>query len=50
MSIQRETRRYENWLRKQCDVVKHDLDRKHKRMADSSFMFLRVITHPSAAL
>ena len=41
MSIQRDTRRYENWLRKQCRVVEHDLDRKHKRMASSSFMFLR---------
>ena len=41
MSIQRDTRRYENWLRKQCKVVKHDLDCKHKRMAGSSFMFLR---------
>jgi hypothetical protein len=41
MSIQRDTRRYENWLRKQCRVVKHDLDRQHERMAGSSFMFLR---------
>jgi Uncharacterized protein conserved in bacteria (DUF2252) len=41
MSIQRDTRHYETWLRDQCSVVKRDLDRKHKRMASSAFMFLR---------
>jgi hypothetical protein len=41
MSIQRDTRSYEKWLRKECQVVRHDLDRKHKRMASDPFMFLR---------
>jgi Uncharacterized protein conserved in bacteria (DUF2252) len=41
MSIQSDTRRYEKWLDTQCDVVKRDLRHKHKRMAESAFMFLR---------
>jgi hypothetical protein len=32
---------YETWLAKQCDVVKRDLKKKHKRMSDSPFRFLR---------
>jgi hypothetical protein len=32
---------YETWLAKQCDVVKRDLKKKHKRMAESPFRFLR---------
>jgi hypothetical protein len=41
MSIQDDTRRYEDWLRKQCDVVEADLTRKHKRMDKNAFAFLR---------
>lgn len=32
---------YERWLRQQCDVVEADLHAKHRRMADSPFIFLR---------
>ena len=32
---------YETWLAKQCEVVKRDLKKKHKRMAESPFRFLR---------
>ena len=32
---------YETWLAKQCDVVKRDLKKKHKRMAENPFRFLR---------
>jgi hypothetical protein len=41
MSILRDTRRYESWLREQCDVVGTDLDRKHDRMEKNAFTFLR---------
>jgi hypothetical protein len=33
--------RYEEWLRSVCDVDEDGLARKHKKMADSSFAFLR---------
>jgi hypothetical protein len=32
---------YESWLRTQCEVVKDDLEYKHKRMRKSAFVFLR---------
>src|SRR5262249_36788594 len=32
---------YELWLAKQCEVVKGDLRRKHKRMRENTFAFLR---------
>jgi uncharacterized protein DUF2252 len=41
MSIHSDTRRYEAWLRKQCDVVEPALTRKHKRMRKNAFTFLR---------
>jgi uncharacterized protein (DUF2252 family) len=41
MSIHRDTRRYETWLRKQCDVVEDALVHKHKRMGRNTFAFLR---------
>ena len=41
MSIQGVTRRYERWLRKQCDVVDADLYHKHERMRKNAFVFLR---------
>lgn len=37
----REVKRYERWLRDQCDVVDADLDYKHKRMRENAFVFLR---------
>jgi hypothetical protein len=33
--------RYEEWLRSVCDVDEDGLARKHKKMADSPFVFLR---------
>lgn len=41
MSLDRDTRRYEDWLRTQCDVVEADLALKHHRMGESAFVFLR---------
>jgi hypothetical protein len=41
MSLQSDTRDYEAWLRKRCDVVEADLAYKHKRMGKSAFVFLR---------
>src|ERR1700722_12347264 len=41
MSIKAATRRYERWLRKQCDVVDADLCHKHERMCKNAFVFLR---------
>jgi uncharacterized protein (DUF2252 family) len=41
MSLQDDTRRYEDWLHKQCDVVEADLARKHKSMGKNAFVFLR---------
>jgi hypothetical protein len=32
---------FETWLGTQCDVVKADLKIKHRRMAESAFLFLR---------
>jgi hypothetical protein len=32
---------YENWLKRQCDVVCDDLKRKHRRMRRDPFVFLR---------
>lgn len=42
-SIQQSTRRYETWLREQLkgDLVKQDLARKHDKMKESAFSFLR---------
>ena len=41
MSFREDNDAYEYWLRKQCDVVEDDLEKKHKRMRESAFMFLR---------
>src|SRR3954463_14577295 len=41
MSIQTDTRDYEEWLRRQCNVVEEDLDHKHDRMSREVFSFLR---------
>ena len=41
MSLQADTRRYESWLRRQCDVVEDDLTYKHKRMRKNAFVLLR---------
>ena len=42
-SIQQSTRHYETWLREQLkgDLVKQDLARKHDKMKESAFSFLR---------
>ena len=42
-SIQQSTRNYESWLREQLkgDLVKQDLARKHDKMKESAFSFLR---------
>lgn len=40
-SFQHDLAEYEKWLRQQCDVVKDDLDEKHRRMKQSAFRFLR---------
>jgi uncharacterized protein (DUF2252 family) len=42
-SIQQSTRRYETWLREQLEgnLVKQDLARKHGKMKESAFSFLR---------
>jgi hypothetical protein len=41
--ILKSTARYEDWLRRQlgADLVEKDLERKHKKMRDSAFSFLR---------
>jgi hypothetical protein len=40
-SFVEENDRYEEWLAKQCDVVKDGLDRKHEKMDGPAFVFLR---------
>jgi len=37
----KDNKAYEKWLVTQCDVVKKDLDHKHKRMRRNDFDFLR---------
>lgn len=41
MSFRADNEAYEAWLRKQCNVVEADLERKHERMRKSPFDFLR---------
>src|SRR5882757_2910751 len=41
MSFRKDNADYEAWLAKQCDVVKKDIDYKHRRMRKSPFIFLR---------
>ena len=41
MDIHEATRAYEAWLDRQTSVVPADLRRKHARMAESAFVFLR---------
>jgi uncharacterized protein DUF2252 len=43
MNIRESTRLYEDWLRRQLkgDVIKTDLARKHEKMKESPFVFLR---------
>jgi Uncharacterized protein conserved in bacteria (DUF2252) len=41
MDVVAATRAYEDWLGDQLEVVSEDLDRKHKRMRESPFVFLR---------
>jgi uncharacterized protein (DUF2252 family) len=41
MNIRQATRAYESWLRRHTSVVEADLRLKHRRMAESPFVFLR---------
>ncbi|MBR1267315.1 DUF2252 family protein [Bradyrhizobium sp. AUGA SZCCT0222] len=41
MSFRSDNKAYEAWLARQCRVVKKDIARKHERMKESPFIFLR---------
>jgi hypothetical protein len=41
MSFRKDNAEYEAWLAKQCRVVEKDIKRKHRRMKESAFIFLR---------
>jgi uncharacterized protein DUF2252 len=41
MNIQEATRSYEQWMAKHIAVVRQDVVRKHERMTESAFVFLR---------
>ncbi len=41
MSILEDTQAYEDWLATQCKVVEKHLEKKHERMRESPFVFLR---------
>jgi hypothetical protein len=41
MSFRKDNTAYEHWLAEQCDVVKEDLEYKHRQMKKSAFIFLR---------
>jgi hypothetical protein len=41
MSFRDDNRTYEQWLAKQCDVVKSDIGYKHEQMKEDAFIFLR---------
>lgn len=41
MSFRDDNRDYESWLATQCDVVAADIRRKHKKMKQDPFVFLR---------
>jgi len=41
MDILESTREFERWMAERIPIVKPDLAQKHKRMADSAFVFLR---------
>lgn len=41
MNIVQATRSYESWMARQTTVVRGDLQAKHRRMAESAFVFLR---------
>ncbi|MBR1156791.1 DUF2252 family protein [Bradyrhizobium sp. JYMT SZCCT0428] len=41
MSFRSDNKAYEAWLAKQCRVVRKDIARKHERMKESPFIFLR---------
>lgn len=41
MSLVQDNSDFEDWLRTQCEVVEPDLKKKHKRMVESPFLFLR---------
>ena len=41
MSFISDNEKYEAWLRNRCRVVEADLKKKHERMRESAFIFLR---------
>jgi hypothetical protein len=41
MSIHTDTRCYDHWLSSQCNVDKHAVRKKHRRMRKNEFLFLR---------
>lgn len=41
MKISKSTRKYENWLSKQTQIIPSEIELKHKEMADNPFSFLR---------
>jgi hypothetical protein len=41
MTFKDDNRAYEEWLRRQCDVVEKDLAAKHEAIRESAFAFLR---------
>jgi hypothetical protein len=41
MDILEATRSYEQWMSRRCPIVRTDIARKHRRMAESAFVFLR---------
>jgi hypothetical protein len=41
MSFRKDNRDYEAWLSTQCDLVKKDVRKKHHKMKESAFIFLR---------
>jgi Uncharacterized protein conserved in bacteria (DUF2252) len=41
MSFRSDNKAYEAWLARQCNVVRKDIDYKHRRMKKSPFIFLR---------
>src|SRR5215207_9925857 len=41
MSVRKDNDAYEAWLARHCDVVKKDVEHKHRRMTKNPFVFLR---------
>jgi len=50
MNIVKSTKRFEKWLRRHSPVVEEDLQLKHRRMAESVFLFFRATFYRWAQL